>query len=137
MQSEALQFTRQDFLWSVAGAVWLSSEAAAQRSPGKVLLLVDMTGLTGRYDFAIDPMAHIAVDADGTPTAGVGNDAPTVVSMALQEQLGLKLESRKSPVAMVLIDHVEKAPPEGKHPKPWGSADWDILNEEAASRCTF
>ncbi|SPF36248.1 hypothetical protein SBA4_1840027 [Candidatus Sulfopaludibacter sp. SbA4] len=30
--------------------------------------------------------------------------------MALQEQLGLKLEGRKLPVAIPVIDHVERVP---------------------------
>jgi len=31
---------------------------------------------------------------------------------ALQEQLGLKLEQRKGPVDLLVIDHLEKAPVE-------------------------
>lgn len=40
MQSDGVQFTRKDFLWTVAGTVLLTSEAAAQRKPGKLLLVV-------------------------------------------------------------------------------------------------
>jgi uncharacterized protein (TIGR03435 family) len=49
---------------------------------------------------------------DGPGGAGAAdNPAPTIFT-ALQEQLGLKLEARKAPVDMVVIDHMEKAPTE-------------------------
>jgi uncharacterized protein (TIGR03435 family) len=74
--------------------------------------VVDLTGLTGRYDFTVDLMAYLPMDADGKPADGAAADVPTIISMALQEQLGLKLESRKIPVAMVVIDQAGKAPSE-------------------------
>ena len=55
-------------------------------------------GLTGRYDFSLtyapDPLA---------PDAGTALD----IFHAVQEQLGLKLESTKAPVDVIIIDHVE------------------------------
>jgi len=59
--------------------------------------VVDKTGLTGDYDFKMNFVPGLA-DADG----------PSVFT-ALQEQLGLRLESQKGPVEMVVIDGVEKA----------------------------
>jgi uncharacterized protein (TIGR03435 family) len=60
--------------------------------------VVDRTGLTGRYDFAlifaIDPLA---------PDAGTAPD----IFHAVQEQLGLKLESAKAPVDVIVVDHAE------------------------------
>jgi uncharacterized protein (TIGR03435 family) len=72
--------------------------------------VVDMTGLTGRYDFAIDLMAYIPMDADGKPAAGVENDVAGIVSNALQEQLGLKLEAKKTAVETIVVDRAEKTP---------------------------
>jgi uncharacterized protein (TIGR03435 family) len=42
--------------------------------------------------------------------AHLENDDPLIVSTALQEQLGLKLEPKKVPMAIVVIDHAGKAP---------------------------
>jgi uncharacterized protein (TIGR03435 family) len=56
------------------------------------------TGLNGYYDFALE--------WDPEPTGD--SSAPSIFA-ALQEQLGLKLESAKRPVEILIIDHVEKA----------------------------
>jgi uncharacterized protein (TIGR03435 family) len=62
--------------------------------------VVDKTGLTGHYDFKLDwflDSKNSAVDPGG----------PTVFT-AVQQQLGLKLEPRKAPVDILIIDHAEK-----------------------------
>jgi uncharacterized protein (TIGR03435 family) len=75
--------------------------------------VVDMTELTGRYDFSLDVAPYIPLGADGRPsTAGIETEIAAMLSMALQEQLGLKLEARKSPIAMIVIDHAERVPAE-------------------------
>ena len=40
-----------------------------------------------------------------------GEPAPSLFT-AVQEQLGLKLESRKAAIDLVIVDHVEKTPSE-------------------------
>jgi uncharacterized protein (TIGR03435 family) len=62
-------------------------------------LVVDGTGLEGYYEFALE-WTPSALAADATP-------GPSLFT-ALQEQLGLKLESQKGPVEIFVIDHVEK-----------------------------
>jgi uncharacterized protein (TIGR03435 family) len=77
--------------------------------------VVDRTGLTGTYDFTLHFAADEAVRAatmlpGGQPTAeaaGPEESEPTIFT-ALQEQLGLKLEARKEPVDVIVIDHIEK-----------------------------
>jgi uncharacterized protein (TIGR03435 family) len=64
--------------------------------------VIDMTGLSGAYDFKLD------YAPDGSPAAS--DSANASLFTALQEQLGLKLESRKGPVEMLVIDRVEKVP---------------------------
>jgi uncharacterized protein (TIGR03435 family) len=47
---------------------------------------------------------------DALDPAPAGDDSPPSIFTALQEQLGLKLEARKGPVDLLVIDHVEKTP---------------------------
>ena len=75
--------------------------------------VIDKTGLTGMYDFAL----KFAPETAGTagpfallqvpPPAAIDPDAPNLFT-AVQEQLGLKLESARGPVEVVVIDKFEK-----------------------------
>jgi uncharacterized protein (TIGR03435 family) len=70
----------------------------------------DATGLKGRYDATVDVTPYIPTDLG----AG-GGAAPDIVSIAvaaLDDLLGLKLEVRKTPTEMLVIDHVERVPTE-------------------------
>jgi uncharacterized protein (TIGR03435 family) len=86
------------------------------RNLGRVVL--DQTGLKGKYDFTLqwapednhDPMFKGAAP-DGNPpvdAAPPANASGPTIFTALQEQLGLKLESRKSPLDVLVIDHIER-----------------------------
>ena len=74
--------------------------------------VVDRTGLTGTFDYDLtwtpDPMLRAPADGNRPATDASGFSLFT----ALQEQLGLKLESAKGPVDVVVIDHVEKPTPD-------------------------
>jgi uncharacterized protein (TIGR03435 family) len=61
--------------------------------------IVDNTGLTGNYDIELKWTPD---DQQGKPDAG-----PTLFT-ALQEQLGLKLDTAKGPVNTLVVDHIEK-----------------------------
>jgi len=61
--------------------------------------IVDRTGLPDSYDLKLEWV--LSPGADGLP-----------IYTALQEQLGLKLESRKGPLDVLVIDHAEKTPAE-------------------------
>lgn len=65
--------------------------------------VLDETNLTGKYD--IDLRYAPAMDTPGQTQADP--NSPSLFT-ALQEQLGLKLESKKGPVEMFVIDHVER-----------------------------
>jgi uncharacterized protein (TIGR03435 family) len=68
----------------------------------------DQTGIQGEYDFQLSWSPD-----DATPGAGnSGSAAPDLsqgsIFTALEEQLGLKLQSEKGPVDVFVIDHAEK-----------------------------
>jgi uncharacterized protein (TIGR03435 family) len=94
--------------------------------------VVEMTGLDAKYDFLLRFDASTAGKGmtvmTGVPVGGqLGGDgsrdgagivpgadanaAPGILA-AVQQQLGLKLEPRKGPVEVLVIDHVEKTPTE-------------------------
>lgn len=114
---------------------WLATRLSTQA--GRPVM--DATGLTKKYDFTLEfapegsgmgpggmappvgggggggamvmmaqvpgpggPAAHSAADHESVPT----------LATALQEQLGLKLESKKGPVSIVVVDKIEKVPTE-------------------------
>ena len=60
--------------------------------------VLDHTGLAGTFD----------IDFRWVPGDGVGTGE--ALFAALQEQLGLKLESGKAPVEVLLVDHAERIP---------------------------
>lgn len=72
--------------------------------------VLDMTGLKGVFDFTLDwtPDESPSAKAEGAI------DAPKSPSLltALQEQLGLKLQGRKAPIEILVVDHAEKVPTE-------------------------
>jgi uncharacterized protein (TIGR03435 family) len=76
----------------------------------------DKTGLKDNYDFTLKwtpdaAAANIARAGDAAPAPSAdAADSSTVPSLftALEEQLGLKLESAKGPEAVIVIDHIEQ-----------------------------
>ena len=73
--------------------------------------VVDHTGLTDRYDFNLNWTPDQSQFAQmGAPTAPASEDpnAPPSLYTALQEQLGLKLESTKAQADVLVIDNAEK-----------------------------
>ena len=73
------------------------------QSQGRVV--VNKTGLTGRYDLIL----RWAPDDAPTPLLNgePDPDAPPGLFTAIQDQLGLNLESGKGPVPVLVIDHIE------------------------------
>jgi len=69
--------------------------------------VLDRTGIPGVFDFNL----KFGESNDEMKRALIAGDGASVFTL-IQEQLGLKLEARKGPVEMLVIDHVERAPGE-------------------------
>ena len=75
--------------------------------------VVDKTGLTGLYDIDFhwtperNPQAQHGELPPGINLPPVDPNGPTIFT-ALQDQLGLKLESATGPVEVIVIERVEK-----------------------------
>jgi uncharacterized protein (TIGR03435 family) len=73
-------------------------------------IVVDKTGITGTFHivltFTPDDSTVRLPDIPGAPEQPPADSAN--IFTAIQEQLGLKLESAKGPVDVLVIDHVEK-----------------------------
>jgi uncharacterized protein (TIGR03435 family) len=92
--------------------------------------VVDTTGIKGNYDITLEwtPDERQRMNfmpGGGGPPPGAEEhaapranapDSPTsagpTIFVAVQEQLGLKMEAKKNPVEILVIDHVEKVPTE-------------------------
>ena len=70
--------------------------------------VVDNTGLKGRYDFTVTLFGT----QEEMMSALNKGDFGTSIFTLIQEQLGLKLESQKMPLDMVVIEKAEKTPTE-------------------------
>ena len=70
--------------------------------------VVDRTGLDGKYDYKLEwTPDETQMRSDEAPPQVEGN-VPSLAS-AVQEQMGLRLQSQKGPVEMIVIETAEKA----------------------------
>ena len=67
--------------------------------------MIDATGLTGTFDFLLEFTPESKTPAPDTNTAA-DPDGPSF-EQAVRDQLGLKFESRKSSMNVMVFDHVE------------------------------
>ena len=74
--------------------------------------VVDHTGLTGRYDLVVTFTPDDSMFGGHPPQRAPKTDDTTEAAPSLfeafQQQLGLKLTAEKTPVDVIVIDHVEK-----------------------------
>ena len=59
--------------------------------------MIDATGLSGTFDVSIEFSRPESTDAEGLS-----------FEQALKEQLGMKLQQRKAPMKVMVLDHVER-----------------------------
>ena len=92
--------------------------------------VVDMTGLTGKYDFVVQfapdpgslpggpdrgrgPGAPLPrASPDGLQIPGANDPSGLTLIGALQQQLGLRLHSTKAPLDILIVDRANKLPTE-------------------------
>lgn len=81
--------------------------------------VVDETGLKGEYEIDIswvpDPTstqrgASAAVADSGLQRDGAASTPGGDLFSVLKQSLGLRLEARRTPVEVVVIDHIERVP---------------------------
>jgi uncharacterized protein (TIGR03435 family) len=77
----------------------LSIISSAGRPDGRII--VDKTGLAGRYDFTL----RYAMQP------GPNDDTPSIFT-AVEEQLGLKLVPDRAPLDIVVVDRIERPTPD-------------------------
>jgi uncharacterized protein (TIGR03435 family) len=83
-----------------AGAATMTQLAGFLSGPTN-RMVVDRSGLAGAFD----------IDLQWTPDQTADTSGPSIFT-ALQEQLGLKLESQRAPVDVLVIDRVEQPTPD-------------------------
>ena len=74
--------------------------------------VLDQTALTGKYNVDLHWIPDQSTLHGPPPPGDVGAPPPDpngpTIFTAVEEQLGLKLESAKGPVEILVIDHAEK-----------------------------
>jgi len=79
-------------------------------------VVVNLTGIEGTYDIQLDWTVRPPSAPPGPPQAdgnlGVASDvaAGSTIFDSVEKQLGLKLDSRKHPMTVIVIDRVERTP---------------------------
>jgi bla regulator protein BlaR1 len=70
--------------------------------------VLNRTGLTAHYDFKLEWVPDRPAGADSSAKESNPDQSGPTIFTAIQEQLGLKLESQKSPVEMLIVERAEK-----------------------------
>ena len=63
--------------------------------------VLDQTGLSAKYDFSLDLTPYLPTNEERPDIAGM-------MVTAIREQLGLKVESRRASVDVMIVDRLEK-----------------------------
>jgi uncharacterized protein (TIGR03435 family) len=91
--------TLKDFVFSLSARPELAGR-----------LVLDKTGLQGRYSFTLEwtPENLTAIGSQAAGNAPASDSVGPSLFTALQEQLGLRLESTKARVDTIVIEHIEQ-----------------------------
>ena len=108
---QAVRSGRGMFSIKKAGVALLAAQLERQLAR----VVVDKTGLPGDYDYTLEWTPEpgeggpesIGLPPQAEPPVPLDPKGPSIFT-ALQEQLGLRLDSQKGPVEVIVIEHVEK-----------------------------
>jgi uncharacterized protein (TIGR03435 family) len=99
----------------MSGGGLLMSQFAVSLSQSVQRMVVDRTGLTGNFDIDLawtpGQMPQGGAQPNAPPLLSIDPNRPSIFA-AVREQLGLKLDSTKGPVDVLVIDHVEPPTPD-------------------------
>jgi uncharacterized protein (TIGR03435 family) len=90
---------------SIDGQSVSTEQLAARLSRSIGVMVLDKTGLTGRYDITLEWTVE-------DQFRGRGASASPTIFPAIQDQLGLRLESTRAPVDVLVVDSAEKPQPD-------------------------
>jgi uncharacterized protein (TIGR03435 family) len=101
---------------SIETGKWIASSDLARWLSGEIgRTVLDKTGLTARYDFSLEytrEQDQLQSDqgetSEGRSASNRTDSTFAPLLTAIQQQLGLKLESGKGPVEVIVIDHIER-----------------------------
>ena len=102
--------TNNQYTGSCVSMGILADFLARQKDLPIDLPVLDMTGLAGCYNLTLSWVPEPRQSGD-TPAATDTSAGPTLLT-AIQEQLGLRLETRKAPLDTLTVDRVERIPSE-------------------------
>ena len=71
-------------------------------------VVIDKTGLTGRYDFML---SGTALSPNPVPTNLGGESGDESIFDGMKDQLGVELKPAKGPITVFVVDHVEEPSP--------------------------
>jgi uncharacterized protein (TIGR03435 family) len=74
--------------------------------------VIDQTGLKGLFNYTLDINAYVTDEIKKSGGDGPPLEANSIIAQAMQAQLGLKVEAKKTAVPMLVVDHLEKSPSE-------------------------
>ena len=87
---------------------WTMTEFAESITHELRIPVVDSTGLKGRFDFPLNIRAAWERNANAPPAERM--EPVGIYQALLQQEPGLKLDSGKRPVDVLVIEHIEKNP---------------------------
>lgn len=93
----------------ICTAVSMKSFAEWGLAPRLNNIVLDKTGIEGEFDFKVQFADDSPPRPGADPAEAPSDPSGPSLATALQDQLGLKLETLKAPVEVIVVDRAEKA----------------------------